>query len=275
MAETPDRMSAPTPPPPATPAGFWERLFNGLPIAVPGVHMQGETSGDTGKDAGSRSEAGSDHAAAALTPALLTPFAAGDRQASGLSIFARGQALHSSPADKPAPTNEETELTAFSLPLLPGTPGQSMSQPAASAPGPMQLPVPQVAAQITAALSQTADGATELALSPEELGNVRLRLERDAKNPERMVVHITFERPETLDLFRRHAGELTEALRDAGYAGADIGFGHEGGSAGTSERDPGFAAPDYGSGATGATDQQTAEPSSPRLLAGASLDLRL
>ena len=35
-----------------------------------------------------------------------------------------------------------------------------------------------------------------------------LKLKPDAANPDRMVVMITFERPETLDLFRRHAGDL-------------------------------------------------------------------
>jgi Flagellar hook-length control protein FliK len=275
LAEIPDRMPAPSFPPSGTPAGFWERLFTGLTVTEPGNQVLPGTALATGNDAGPRSEVRPDHAADLLTPTLPIPPATGDRPASGLTIFARGQALHAGPAEQPAPNGEETELTAFSLPLLHGTPGQSMPQPAASASGPTQLPVPQVAAQITAALSQTADGATELALSPEELGNVRLRLERDSKNPERMVVHITFERPETLDLFRRHAGELTDALRDAGYAGADIGFGHEGGRADTSERDPGFVAPDYCSGATGATDPQIADPSAPRLLAGASLDLRL
>jgi hypothetical protein len=132
--------------------------------------------------------------------------------------------------------------------------------------------VPQIAAQLSAALTQSADGVTELALSPEELGSVRLRLEMDAKHPERMVVHITFERPETMDLFRRHAGELAEALRDAGYAGADIGFGQQESGAGTPDRNPAAATPDYGSALV---EAQTPEPSAPRLMAGASLDLRL
>jgi hypothetical protein len=66
---------------------------------------------------------------------------------------------------------------------------------------------------------------TELALAPEELGKVRLRMEPDSANPDRMIILISVERPETLDLLRRHAGELAEAMRNAGYSGADIGFG--------------------------------------------------
>ncbi|MES2549155.1 MAG: flagellar hook-length control protein FliK [Pseudomonadota bacterium] len=134
-------------------------------------------------------------------------------------------------------------------------------------------PALPVAAQIVAALSRSADGATELALSPDELGTVRLRLEPDAANPDRMVVMITFERPETLDLFRRHAGELADALRDAGYSGADIGFGQDQSGSGGSEG----AAARFAGRATG---QDQPEPdlshsSAPRLAAGASLDLRL
>jgi hypothetical protein len=127
--------------------------------------------------------------------------------------------------------------------------------------------------QIVAALSRSADGATELALSPEELGNVRLRLEPDAANPDRMVVMITFERPETLDLFRRHAGELAEALRSAGYAGADIGFGQEGAGSGGFDRSADRSA-NRGTGHEGLDPAPSHSPA-PRLAAGASLDLRL
>ncbi|MDP3194011.1 flagellar hook-length control protein FliK [Tabrizicola sp.] len=134
-------------------------------------------------------------------------------------------------------------------------------------------PVPNVAGQMTAALSQGADGATELALSPDELGRVSLRLEPDSANPDRMVVMITFERPETLDLFRRHAGELAEALRAAGYAGADIGFGQDRSGSSGSEDSHGRS-DDWGMG----QDQPAPDPvlsPAPRLAAGASLDLRL
>ena len=53
-------------------------------------------------------------------------------------------------------------------------------------------------------------------------------MQADAQNPERMVVMLTFDRPETLDLFRRHADQLADALREAGYSGADISFGRSG-----------------------------------------------
>lgn len=164
---------------------------------------------------------------------------------------------------------DETGVQVFSTgavgaPSLPTGPSAAL---AASA-------VPQAGVQMAAALARSADGATELALSPEELGQVRLRLEPDPANPDRMVVMITVERPETLDLFRRHATELADALRGAGYADAEIGFGQDsGGQEGSDhagdrpatvpaiDRDlPGPALP---------------QPPAPRLVAGASLDLRL
>lgn len=135
------------------------------------------------------------------------------------------------------------------------------------------FPVPQVAAQISTALSRLSDGSTELALAPEELGKVRLKLKPDVAHPDRMVVMITFERPETLELFRRHAGELADALRAAGYAGADIGFGQDGSSAsGSDRRDrPAPTASD----AAFRPDTPGIAPPTARLGAGASLDLRL
>jgi hypothetical protein len=164
----------------------------------------------------------------------------------------------------------DTDLVLAALPPgLLATPGQTST----GAPQAPTFPVPQVAAQIVADLSRSPEGTTELALAPEELGHVRLKLKPDAANPDRMVVMVTFERPETLDLFRRHAGELTEALRAAGYAGVDIGFGQEGGAASGSDR------PQQGidSGYEPITAADSADPirTAPRLMAGASLDLRL
>ena len=176
---------------------------------------------------------------------------------------------HFAPADAEETRAEESLPSLFASP----TTGTSYASPTgpATLQGSQPPHIPQVAAQISAALSRSADGATELALSPDELGHVRLRLEPDVANPDRMVVMITFERPETLDLFRRHAGELAEALRSAGYAGADIGFGQEGaGSQGFDRR------ADPPSGRTGDIAQPDAPPPpAPRLAAGASLDLRL
>lgn len=88
--------------------------------------------------------------------------------------------------------------------------------------------VPQLATAVVDSLVHTPDGVTEIRLSPEELGNVRVTLRTDAANPDRVTVMLSFDRPDTLDLFRRHAEQLTDALRLAGYSQADIGFGQHG-----------------------------------------------
>jgi hypothetical protein len=98
------------------------------------------------------------------------------------------------------------------------------------------LPVQQIASQLASVLVSNANNMTELALAPEELGRVRLRMEPDAANPDRLLILISVERPETLDLFRRHAGELAEAIRSAGYSGADIGFGQEARDGGSEQK---------------------------------------
>jgi hypothetical protein len=133
--------------------------------------------------------------------------------------------------------------------------------------------VHQVTQAMTALVSGQADGSTEIALAPEELGKVRLQFQTDALNPERLVVVLTFDRPETMDLFRRHAADLTETLRAAGYGEARLDFGQSGQGQGG---DSGLAAGNKGG--------QAAEPGLPRLHdtdlaaqggASGSLDIRL
>lgn len=173
-------------------------------------------------------------------------------------------------ADETAETANSLEEAA-SVAAPPGTlvPAPGPSGPVGTVASPFLMPVHQAAARIAAALSHSTDGVTDIALSPEELGQVRLRLKPDASNPDRMVVMITFERPETLDLFRRNVGDLAEALRAAGYAGADIGFGQEGGGAG------GFDQGHRHGSAPDLNDPTPPQTQAPRLAAGVSLDVRL
>jgi len=180
------------------------------------------------------------------------------------------------PALEPVPIEDVRRewMTDAGLPglaaTLPANPGTTNATLSATVVAPQ---VPQLAAQIGAALSQSADGATELALSPEELGKVRVRLKPDAANPDRLVVMITFERPETLELFRRHAGELSDAFRSAGYAGADIGFGQQGG--GQPDPDGRETTAGRSLGSVLRPDPAGAPPPSSRQDGAASLDLRL
>lgn len=133
------------------------------------------------------------------------------------------------------------------------------------------VPMPHLVAQVTTALGSRTEGETELALSPGELGHVRVRLKPDSTNPDRLVVMLTFERPETLDLFRRHAGELADAFRAAGYSGADLGFAQQG----SGQPDPGDRRTARGFDGTPPSEPAGDLQPSPRLSHAASLDLRL
>lgn len=143
-----------------------------------------------------------------------------------------------------------------------------------AAPGP-NSPVantPALAARIVETLIQRSDQATEIALSPEELGRVQLTIQTDAQNPDRVVIQLNFDRADTMDLFRRHADQLAEAIRSAGYAQVDIGFGsHTSGGEAGSRGDP--VEPD---GITPTAGPQEAEPMHNRPgHAGSGLDLRV
>jgi len=134
--------------------------------------------------------------------------------------------------------------------------------------------LPRLAAQLAGTLVHRADRQTDVAFSPEELGHVRLTMQADAQNPDRIVVMLTFDRPETLDLFRRHADQLADALREAGYSGADISFGRSGGENARDGSDPDRPAPDQqGATSFGRDITPLHHPSKPA--ATGSLDLRL
>jgi hypothetical protein len=172
------------------------------------------------------------------------------------------------------PVPHESDLAAFTWstpaqPLLPG-PIAASTLPAAA--------VPHLALGIVAHLQQRADGKTEIALSPAELGSVRLRLETDARDPDRIIVHLAFDRPETMDLFRRHADQLTEAMRAAGYSEARLDFGQHGPAGGGGQDASGRNA--AGGDMAEPTNPRAAHPEpnptpSLRLAAAAGLDLRL
>lgn len=198
----------------------------------------------------------------------------GGTKTAGPPTLAKGPAGTAMTSLRPALEDAMVDAAALTMGMAPGAASPGVPLPGALPVGAAPLPaVPQMASQITAALAQGADGATEFTLSPEELGHVRLRLERDARQPDRMMAMITLERPETLDLFRRHAGELADALRSAGYSGADIHFGQGGAdSSGSAPREE-PASP----GARAAAPAEAIDPPPPMQPPGskAFLDLRL
>lgn len=67
-------------------------------------------------------------------------------------------------------------------------------------------------------------GGVELRLSPEELGSVRMQFIQGESG---LTVHINAERPETLDLIRRHIDQLAKDLAESGFDSAGFSFGDE------------------------------------------------
>lgn len=105
-----------------------------------------------------------------------------------------------------------------------GDPVSHIMHPARALPSrPMPAaPAPPVQVQIVQALS-SGGAITELRLAPEELGHVRIDMRHEG---DRLVMTVLAERQDTLDLLRRHAGELAAELRAAGHSGLDLSFGH-------------------------------------------------
>jgi hypothetical protein len=109
----------------------------------------------------------------------------------------------------------------------PGTPETPPGAPPQGAPfGPDQTRyvIRQIAESpgLGAALSGQAGGIVELALSPQELGSVRIVL---GTADGALTMQIAAERPETADLLRRNADLLLRDLHDAGIGNVSLHFG--------------------------------------------------
>lgn len=82
--------------------------------------------------------------------------------------------------------------------------------------------IPRQILQQLAEAAPAAGDTIEISLSPEELGRVQLSA---AKTEHGVMLVVQAERPETLDLMRRHLPELMQDLRDMGFG--DISYSGE------------------------------------------------
>lgn len=163
------------------------------------------------------------------------------------------------PVEQPAPQDSSFGLRVDpAAPSAPADTQQPRHTPADARPAP---PVPQ---QIAEAVRQTTGAQIELTLSPDELGRVTLSFLPEGDG---VRVHLVTERPETLDLLRRHIPELAGELRAAGYDTASFSFGRQG----QAPRDAPVAAPGT------LSDSAPAEPALPsrQRVASGTLDIRL
>lgn len=111
----------------------------------------------------------------------------------------------------------------------------------------------------------------EVVLEPAELGRVRFDI---STHGDRVQVTLSVERPETLDLMRRHAEELRQEFRAAGFDTGTLNFS-QWGQRGEDRAAPNpFAAGEFSDDAA-PLHPATDSPEPGRILAGTGLDLRL
>jgi hypothetical protein len=149
---------------------------------------------------------------------------------------------------------------------VPAATGRPAPTPLPQPPG---LP-PGLPSALALALPQEGGGSVALTLAPEELGKVRIDLRPEG---DLMRIVIAVERPETLDLLRRHADVLAMEFRQSGFAQTSLSFAAfgEGGGGGSALPPPdGDGRGDRGAPA----GADTLPPPRPTLLPG-QLDLRL
>lgn len=130
-------------------------------------------------------------------------------------------------------------------------------------------PASWAGARVVETVVRSAGGPIEVTLAPEELGRVHMAI-RDQGGA--LSLSLTADRPETLDLMRRHADLLEKDLRLLGYGSISFQFGQGGSGSHT----PALPQPPFGPDLPSATEPAPARPASGRVAkAGASLDIRL
>ncbi len=124
----------------------------------------------------------------------------------------------------------------------------------------------QISAQLPALITKAEKQTIELRLDPPELGRVTIHL---TTNDQQVTAQIIADRPDTVDLMRRHAELLTATLARAGFSQADLSF-QQGQSQGGKE---GFSQFQTAANLTEADEPALASPPSASL--DGRLDIRL
>lgn len=124
---------------------------------------------------------------------------------------------------------DDADSPEAALPVEARTAGIGPSGPQGATPA---RPESALLRQVADALPRISEGRVEVQLNPEELGRVRFRI---VQGEHGLTVHVVADRPETLDLMRRHVDQLSRDFADAGYDDAGFTFGQDRGT----DRGPG------------------------------------
>lgn len=146
-------------------------------------------------------------------------------------------------------------------------PRQALTAATAQAPV-VRADHPHLPAHLADILVQNGGQKVDIALRPEELGQVRLSMSFSDAGA---TVTISAERPETLDLMRRHAEALADALRALGHGSVGFEFEQQQSQPGQQASGPAGTGPEQPG-----TDSQTEQPTAlPPTRGIGGLDIRL
>ncbi len=192
--------------------------------------------------------AGADGASMGETRQAPPPEASATRAAATGATVAVHAGSNSAGGSDPLPAAHEAALG-----LVPGA-DPTLGARAADRPHPVGQAVahlpPGFGHRLAEAVVQLPDRTIELTLTPEELGRVRMTL---ATHDGTLTLAIHTDRPETIDLMRRHIDQLAQDFRDLGFSDLSFSFGHD-----DSAR--------YGGSDARQADITAAEPAAPTLV---------
>ncbi len=133
-----------------------------------------------------------------------------------------------------------------------------------------------LAQQVADVARMMPDRPVELTLSPEELGRLRLTFTVDGGS---MAVAVNAERPETLDLLRRHIDALAQELREIGYENVSFDFNQGGDAQGDAQGkdalDTALSSFEQEGGTATPSTPTHPDPARLRLTASGGIDIRL
>jgi len=195
-----------------------------LPVVEPGRRVQDRPATRQTEPAHVTARAWDMPRQAPLAPAP----AASDAVANRASTLATGVSAMSENAEEAAFDPAGIDTSHGADVVRSDRPGPATAQ-GSPAHGVLNAPARAITPQIAAAVQASGERSVEIVLSPAELGKVRITLSPGEAG---MAVSIVADRPETLDLLRRHANLLAQDFRELGYGGTEFSFDSGGGSTG-------------------------------------------